>query len=300
MVIGAKLKLLHRMNRKTVLAIDTSLENTFAESDKTMGAKASNVFNSTISSDDRDQEGSDHAQDFTHIHFTHAFQPIVDCSNQQIYSHEVLIRGLDNQPPPVVFEQVAPELLMQFDQYNRERALTLARKLGLQTKLNMNFSPGSVLHEDGYLVNKTLEAAHLNGLSPKQIVLEITEGEAVNDHGLLASQLNQFRSKGIKIAIDDFGAGYAGLNMLAEIQPELLKLDMALIRNINGSGPKRSIVRAILGVCTDLGIDVIAEGIESQEEHNCLTDMGVELFQGFLFAKPGFEMLPQVDFSEYR
>ena len=93
------------------------------------------------------------------------------------------------------------------------------------------------------------------------------------------------------IAIDDFGAGYAGLNLLAEFQPHLIKLDMHLVRDIHAKGPRQAIVRGLLSTCRDLGIDVIAEGIETEEEFFWLRQEGIDLFQGYLLAKPAFEQL---------
>jgi len=91
-----------------------------------------------------------------------------------------------------------------------------------------------------------------------------------------------------EFAIDDFGAGHAGLNLLAEFQPDLLKLDLRLVRNIERNGPKQAIVRGIRRTCTDLGIEIIAEGVESKDEYRWFRDEGVKLFQGYLFARPAF------------
>ncbi|MGI8548679.1 MAG: EAL domain-containing protein, partial [Gemmatimonadaceae bacterium] len=96
----------------------------------------------------------------------------------------------------------------------------------------------------------------------------------------------------MKFAIDDFGAGHSGLNLLAYFQPDMIKLDRNLLRGIESRGPRQSITRAIVMVCTDLGIDIVAEGVETVEEFAWLEHAGVRLFQGYLFAKPGFESLP--------
>ena len=93
-------------------------------------------------------------------------------------------------------------------------------------------------------------------------------------------------------AIDDFGAGYSGLNLLADFQPESIKIDMSLIRGINVHGPRQAIVRGIIRTCSDLGIDIVAEGIESEHEWRWCAAEGIQFFQGYFFAKPGFEFLP--------
>jgi len=103
-----------------------------------------------------------------------------------------------------------------------------------------------------------------------------------------------YRGLGLLMAIDDFGAGYSGLNLLADFQPDQIKLDMKLIRGIEWHGPRQAIVRAINQICLDLGIDVIAEGVETELEYAWLASQGIHLFQGYLFAKPGFESFPKV------
>jgi EAL domain-containing protein (putative c-di-GMP-specific phosphodiesterase class I) len=120
----------------------------------------------------------------------------------------------------------------------------------------------------------------------------------IEDLGLLAKRINEFRALGLKVAIDDFGSGYSGLNLLADFQPDQIKLDMRLVRGIDLNGPRQAIVRAVGQVCVDLGIDVIAEGVETVEEYTWLANHDVRLFQGFLFARPGFESFPCVSYPE--
>ena len=122
----------------------------------------------------------------------------------------------------------------------------------------------------------------------------MTETEAIEDKTSFTAIVNQFRGLGIKLAIDDFGAGFSGLNLLASFQPDLVKLDMELVRNIDSQGPRQAIVAAIIRVCFELGIDIIAEGVETVAEFEWLRSHGVELFQGYLFAKPMFEGFPSV------
>jgi EAL domain-containing protein (putative c-di-GMP-specific phosphodiesterase class I) len=122
-------------------------------------------------------------------------------------------------------------------------------------------------------------------------VIEITESEFIKNLGQLSYVLNKFRRENLVLAIDDFGAGYAGLNLLAEIQPDLIKIDMSLLRNVDESGPRQAIVRAINNICIDLGIDVLAEGVETEDEFTWLENLGITLYQGYWFAKPAFECL---------
>ena len=123
----------------------------------------------------------------------------------------------------------------------------------------------------------------------ENIIFEVTENEQVSDRAHLMNIFAEYRKHGLRTAIDDFGAGHAGLTLLAAFQPDVLKIDMELIRDIDQRRASRRIVQAIAEVCRDLNITVIAEGIETNNECSALIDLGIELFQGYLFAKPAFE-----------
>jgi len=229
--------------------------------------------------------------------FSYAFQPIVDTVAREVISYEALIRGSDNQPAFQVLEQVPADLIHVFDQGSRIQAITLAARLGLQCNLNLNFLPRSLeLRADA--IGSTCKAAADNCLPLKRIVLEVIEGEIIHDHKRFAALLNEFRGMGIKLAIDDFGAGYSGLNLLAEFQPDHVKIDMNLVRGIETHGPRQAIVRGIVQVCGELGIDVIAEGVETLPEFRWFEDHGIRLFQGYLFARPAFEKFPPAIYPE--
>lgn len=229
--------------------------------------------------------------------FSYAFQPIVDTVAREVFSYEALIRGPANEPALRVLDQVPHDLKHQFDLDSRIQAITLAARMGLKCNLNLNFLPRSLeLCADA--IGNTCKAAVDNFLPLRRIILEVTEGEVINDHAHFAKLLNEYRGMGIKLAIDDFGAGYSGLNLLAEFQPDQVKIDMNLVRGIEKHGPRQAIVRGITQVCGDLGIDVIAEGVETLHEFRWFEDHGIQLFQGYLFAKPGFEEFPSVFYPE--
>ncbi len=147
-------------------------------------------------------------------------------------------------------------------------------------------------------LNSTVEAPSRNCFPPERLIVEVAEVEAISDHARFAQVLNEYRHAGIRLAIDDFGAGYAGLSLLSEFQPDFLKLDMGLVRGIESHGPRQAIVRAIAQVCVDLGIDFIVEGVETNDEFSWFTDLGVNLYQGYLFAKPMFEGMPPVSIPD--
>lgn len=223
--------------------------------------------------------------------FSYAFQPIVDVIERQVFSYEALVRGPHNEPAFRVLERVPEDAKYRFDQDSRVAAMALAVQLGLACHINLNFLPQGLVASDASVTSVLAAAAH-HALPIERVILEVTEGEVIADYAKFGQQLNQFRSMGLKVAIDDFGAGYSGLNMLADFQPDQIKIDMNLVRGIERHGPRQSIVRALVQVCADLGIDVIAEGVESQAEYRWFADQGVRLFQGYLFAKPAFECLP--------
>ena len=121
----------------------------------------------------------------------------------------------------------------------------------------------------------------------KHVVLEITERAALDRIHELTSRVTRLRSLGYRIAIDDLGAGYAGLTSFAQLEPEVVKVDMSLVRGIDRSPVKQKLVRSIISLCTELGIQLVAEGIETAEERDMLVTLGADLCQGYLFAKPG-------------
>ncbi len=227
--------------------------------------------------------------------FTMAFQPIVSASRRQVFAYEALVRGLDGESATTVLARVTRRNRYAFDQSCRRTAIELAAKLGLIERgacLSINFIPGA-MYEPENCVRATLAAARRAKLPADRLIFEVTEGEEVLVPSHLAKIFDVYRRHGFRPAIDDFGAGYAGLNLLAEFQPSLIKLDRKLIQDIDASRPKQSIVRGVLSVCSDLGITPIAEGVETEGEYRSLRALGIDLFQGYLFARPAFEALPE-------
>lgn len=224
------------------------------------------------------------------VDFSFAYQPIVDVESGGVHAYEALVRGRAGEGAASVLRQIPADLLYRFDAAARARAIEIAARLGLKTRLSLNFLPRS-LDSLPQALDLTLEAARAAGLPPEHLILEATEDEAIHDAARFAAQVNAYRAQGIRFAIDDFGSGYSGLNLLAEFQPDLVKLDMQLVRDIQGKGPRQAIVRAVIQACEDLGIDVIAEGIETEAEYLWLRRAGVSLYQGFYFGRPAFEAL---------
>ena len=217
-----------------------------------------------------------------------AFQPIVDTREGTIFAHEALVRGPNGEGAGFVLDQVNPENRYAFDQKCRVTAIESASRAGITDRISINFMPNAVYKPEN-CIQTTLWAADKCNFPLENIIFEFTEGEAVSDLAHLKNIFEEYRSHGFQTAIDDFGAGYSGLIRLADLRPDLLKLDMALIRDIQDHPRRRKIVGAMVRLCEDLGITMIAEGIETEAELYCLEDMGIALFQGYLLAKPMLE-----------
>jgi blue light- and temperature-responsive anti-repressor len=229
--------------------------------------------------------------------FTFAYQPIVDTQVREVVSYEALLRGPGNESAYQILRQVPAATMFAFDLKARVKAIGLAMRLGISCNLNLNFLPRS-LNSSAESILTTLEAAKRVNLPINRIVLEVVEGEIIDETSHFAELINEYRGLGLLLAIDDLGAGYSGLNLLADFQPDQVKLDMKLIRGIERHGPRQAIVRAINQICLDLGIDVVAEGVETELEYAWLASQGIHLYQGYLFAKPGFESFPRVYYPE--
>jgi EAL domain-containing protein (putative c-di-GMP-specific phosphodiesterase class I) len=229
--------------------------------------------------------------------FAMAFQPILDLDEGEVWAQEALVRGPGGEGAAEVLGRVTPENRFAFDQRCRVKAVETAAALGLPGRVSINFLPNAV-YEPAHCLRTTLEAARRTGTPLDRIILEVTEGERVLDPAHLRRIFETYKRSGLVTAIDDFGAGYSGLNLLADYQPDLIKLDMALVRGIDGNAARRAIVAGILGVCRALGIAAVAEGVETEGEMRTLRDLGIGLQQGFLFARPQLGTVPRVAWPE--
>ena len=226
--------------------------------------------------------------------FSMAFQPIVELSSGRVFAYEALVRGLQGQGALHVLGQVDDTNRYAFDQACRVQAIRLAANLGVAERgalLSINFLPNAV-YEPKACIRATLAATSATGFPARNIVFEFTENEQIDDDHLQRI-ITSYRAMGFKTAIDDFGAGFSGLTRLAKFQPDIVKLDMELVRGIDADRVRRALVRSVVGACEELQIIVLAEGIETAAESRALCDLGVDLQQGYHFARPGFETLPE-------
>jgi len=243
-----------------------------------------------------DSTGCARCRDGTTLGFqiSFAFQPIVDLRNRKVFAYEALVRGPNQESAHWVLSQINDDNRYIFDQTCRVQAIRLAAALGMRESLSINFLPNAV-YEPAACIRQTLAAAREHNFPTERLIFEFTEGERLGDWPHLIRIFQEYRRHGFRSAIDDFGAGYAGLNLLAEFQPDILKIDMELVRNIDTHKAKQEIVKGIMAMGAGLGVQVIAEGVETAAERDYLRGIGVELMQGYFFCRPAFEALGQVD-----
>lgn len=224
--------------------------------------------------------------------FSYAYHPIIDVRSRTVFAHEALVRGPAGEGAMSVLARVNNSNRYRFDQACRVKAIEVAARLGMQSRLSINFLPNAIYRPE-VCIRTTLQAAREHGFPIEQIIFETVESEQVNDGHWLSQVFREYRRIGFMTAIDDFGAGYAGLTLLADFQPDIVKLDMALVRGIEQKRASRIIVANVARLCDELGVKVIAEGVETAAELACLQDMGVHLVQGYLFGQPRFEQCVQ-------
>jgi EAL domain-containing protein (putative c-di-GMP-specific phosphodiesterase class I) len=227
--------------------------------------------------------------------FRMAFQPIVDVSEQRVWGYEALVRGVNGESAFSILNQVTEDIRYRFDQAARVLAIETAGNLfkGRDIRLSINFMPNAV-YEPSACIQKSLAAAKRADFPHQNLMFEFTEDERIEDATHVKRIVEAYRKLGFWTALDDFGAGYAGLGLLSRLQPDLIKIDMELLRDIHLSRAKQAIVAGIVGIARELGIQVLGEGVENDQELTVLRAAGISLFQGYYFAKPALMSLPDV------
>lgn len=201
------------------------------------------------------------------------------------------MRGTEGQGAPAVLAAVTEANRYVFDQACRVKAIELAGAhlpASSQARLSINFMPNAV-YEPRACIRATLAAAARTQFNPTRLMFEFTENERMVDAGHVANIVAEYKRMGFMTALDDFGAGYAGLGLLAKFQPDLIKIDMELLRGIDTSVARQHIIGAIVSMAGQMGVKVLAEGVETRAELDALRQSGISLFQGYYFAKPKLE-----------
>ncbi len=212
-----------------------------------------------------------------------AYQPIVRTSDGSLFGYEALLRSGEKTLPHAGAVLDAAERLGRTDELGRAiRSAVLAPMASVPAHVLLFVN----LHARD-LVDEALfsSEAPLSGGS-ERVVLEITERASLDNVADARGRVARLRKLGFRIAIDDLGAGYAGLSSFAQLEPEFVKLDMTLVRGIDASQTKQKLVRSVASLCKELGMMVVGEGVETRAERNVLVELGCDLLQGYLFAKP--------------
>ncbi len=242
-------------------------------------------------------------QDLIDRHLTSHFQPIVNLEQGKIFGYEALCRTTIPNPFDTIEELFRQakfcNMILQLDMRCRENGIALSSARGLSGKgslLFLNICPTSLLCPN-HTAGTTGTLANQHGMPKQNIVLEITEQEAVSNYKLFRTAVDHYRSKGFRIAIDDFGAGYGGLKMLSVLEPDFVKIDRHFFKNSQNSNINYNLIDSIATACHRIGIDVIAEGIENENDLRICREIGIDLVQGYLLARPTADL---VDDSQLR
>lgn len=222
---------------------------------------------------------------------TSHFQPIVHADDPtKVYAHEALLRGVRADgtlvSPGQLFDAArGAGVLFQLDLAARRSAIAHAQQHGLETALFVNFAP-TAIYDPKACLRSTVAAIDAAGFKREDVVFEIVETERAHDPAHLRRILDYYRGAGFRIALDDVGAGYSSLNLIHLLKPDILKLDMELVRDVHRDPYKARIAANLLNVATSLGIDALAEGIEVEEELEWVREHGATYVQGYLIARP--------------
>ena len=222
--------------------------------------------------------------------FTMAFQPIVDVQDFRIDAYEALVRGPAEEGAGTILCQVNAQTLYAFDQACRVRAIELAARLGMDRRLNINFLPNAV-YEPRACIRATLDAAARTGFDPRRLTFEIVETEGIADTPHVLRIIAEYRKQGFQIALDDFGTVHSGLSRLADLRPDIVKLDRTVIRDCDRDQTRLAIVRNMVVLAGEIGVKLVVEGVERASEVAALRAVGVRYIQGFYFARPAFERI---------
>ena len=216
-----------------------------------------------------------------------AFQPIVQWPDRGLFGYEALVRTSEpalTRPPDLIG---AAERLRRLPDLGRAIRNAVAARIPVST--------GTVfvnLHAADLLDDHLLDASSPLSTHARGVVLEITERAGLDEVRDARARVEQLKRMGYRIAVDDLGAGYAGLTSFAQLEPNIVKLDMSLVRNLHEAPTKRKLIQSIVMLCRDLGITPVAEGVETAAERDVLEQLGCGLLQGYLFGKPEREFQP--------
>jgi diguanylate cyclase (GGDEF)-like protein len=226
------------------------------------------------------------------------FQPIVANKQGDIFAYEALIRGPINSPfhsPVNLFNEATQQgRLVELELLCRELSIQQFQTLQLSGKLFLNASP-ETLFQPGFRAGQTLKMLKNANLSPNRVVIELTEHSPLENYETIREAIKHYKEMGFEIAMDDLGSGYSGLRMWYELRPDYVKIDRYFMCNIGADKVKQQFVLSIKNIASELNCDVIAEGVETEDEFKFIEKIGLPFCQGFYIAKPATLPLRKVD-----
>ncbi len=212
-----------------------------------------------------------------------AYQPIVNAGDGTLYAYEALMRTSSKTLPHPGAVLDAAETLGKLDQLGRKIREIAAKPLmdaDSATLLFLNLHPADL--EDPLLLDES------SSLAPfaSRVVMEITERASLEKIPGAMKTIAELRKRGFRIAVDDLGSGYSGLNSFTQLEPDIVKIDMAIIRDVDKNPTKQKLMRSVTDLCHGMDILVVAEGVETLAEREMCTQLGADLLQGYFIAKP--------------
>jgi EAL domain-containing protein (putative c-di-GMP-specific phosphodiesterase class I) len=220
-----------------------------------------------------------------------AFQPIVRAEDHTLFAYEALLRSSEPALPNPGAVLEAAERLSELDRLGRairERTAVAAETAPPGALLFINLHPSDLGDADLANPDSTL------GTMASRVVLEVTERSALDSVNDVRAKVARLRKIGYRLAVDDLGAGYAGLTSFVQLEPEFVKLDMSLVRDVDKNERKQKLVKSMTSLCRDMGLLVVGEGVETEAERDELVELGCDLLQGYRFGKPRGEFAAPV------
>lgn len=213
-----------------------------------------------------------------------AFQPLLRAKDRSVFGYEALLRSNSSslyEPGAMLNAAERLDAVWSLGRVIRAQVAHQLARTDASSVMFVNLHPWDLMDPDLFDAE-----APLTQLA-ERVVLEVTERIALDRVQDTQGRVGMLRGFGYRIAVDDLGAGYAGLASFAQLEPDIVKLDISLIRGIHSSLVKRRLVASMVSLCQELGSLVVAEGIETEAERDVLVDLGCDLLQGFRFARPG-------------
>jgi len=217
------------------------------------------------------------------------YEPIVEVESRTVYGYEALARGPEGSRfhSPVALFGAAEDhgLVFELDCVCRESGLRGAVDFPAGTKLFLNIRPTSI-HDPSFQEARLIETLQKSQLAPTDVVFEISEQESIRSFAAFKEMRDYYRSLGFQFALDDTGAGYAGLEELLEVEPDYIKIDRAMVSGVDQDPARQDVLSAVLQLADKMGAQVIGEGLDTLEELEMLGRLGIRFGQGWLFGHP--------------